>query len=301
MPLAALRLLLVFCLLAGPAHAENVALLLSAPDGPYAEFATHFRAAIGGSNWKVSAQGGLESLDNAPERPDLIVAVGAGALRQALARTGQTPIMATLIPRLSYEKLLAESGNRTRRVSAIWLDQPAARQAVFLRHLLPGKTRIGMLLSNETRAQAAHFRQPFANAGLSLDSEDSETDPTLLPALNTLLGRVQILFAIPDSTIYKRDNIKSILITTYRYQRPVIAFSPAFVNAGALAALYSTPPQIARQTAEILQSSGLNLPPASSPNQFAILINPNVAEALNLSIQDEADIRRAMLADKEGR
>lgn len=301
MPFAALRLFLVFCLLAAPAHAENVALVLSAPDGPYAEYAMHFRNAIGGSNWKVSAQGTPESLDNAPERPDLIIAVGSSALRQTLARPGPTPVIATLIPRLSYEKLLAESSNRNRRVSAIWIDQPAARQAQFLRHLLPGKARIGMLLSNETHAQATQFRQPFANAGLSLDSEDSETDRTLLPALNTLLGRVNILFAIPDSTIYKRDNIKSILITTYRYQRPVIAFSPAFVNAGALAALYSTPAQIARQTAEILQSSGINLPPATSPNQFVILINPNVAEALNLSIQDEADIRRAMLADKEGR
>ena len=301
MPLAVLRLLLVFCLFAASAHGENVALLLSAPDGPYAEYATNFRTALGATNWKISAQGSPENLDSAPERPDLIIAVGSSALRQALARPGPTPIIATLIPRLSYEKLLAESGNRNRRVSAIWLDQPPARQALFLRHLLPGKTRIGMLLSNETRAQAAQFRQPFAAAGLSLDTEDGEADPTLLPALNNLLGRINILFAIPDSTIYNRDNIKSILITTYRYQRPVIAFSPAFVNAGALAALYSTPAQIARQTVEIMQSSGTALPPPVSPNQFAILINQNVAEALNLRLQDEADIRHAMLADKEAR
>ncbi|MFZ2265991.1 MAG: ABC transporter substrate binding protein [Azonexus sp.] len=298
---AVCRLLFVFCLFAAPAQAENVALLLSGQDGPYAEYASSFRSAISATNWKISAQGSQENLDNAAEHPDLIIAVGSSALRQALARASPTPIIATLIPRLSYEKLLAESGNRNRRVSAIWLDQPPARQAIFLRHLLPGKTRIGMLLSNETRAQAAQFRQPFANAGLSLDSEDSESDQTLLPALNSLLGRVNILFAIPDSNIYKRDNIKSILITTYRYQRPVIAFSPAFVNAGALAALYSTPAQIARQTVDIMQSAGPTLPPPGSPNQFAILINQNVAEALNLHLQDEADIRRAMLADKEAR
>ena len=301
MPFAALRLLFVLFLLAAPVHAENVALALSAQDGPYAEFATNFRNAISGSSWKISAQGGVENLDTAPERTDLIIAIGSGALRQILARPGSTPVIATLIPRLSYEKLLAESVNRNRRITAIWLDQPASRQAAFLRHLLPGKTHIGMLLSNETRAQAAQFRQPFAAAGLTLDSEDSESDRSLLPALNTLLGRVNILFAIPDSTIYNRDNIKSVLITTYRHQRPVVAFSPAFVNAGALAALYSTPAQIARQTVEIMQFSGATLPPPTSPNQFAILINQNVADALNISIQDEADIRRAMLADKEAR
>lgn len=300
MLLATLRLLFVLCLLAAPARAENVALVLSGQDAPYAEFAANFRSALGG-NWKITTQGSAESLDNAAERPDLIIAVGSSAFRQTLARAGPTPIIATLIPRFSYEKLLAESGNRNRRVSAIWLDQPPARQALFLRHLLPGKTRIGMLLSNETRSQAAQFRQPFAAAGLSLESEDSEMDKTLLPALNGLLGRVNVLFAIPDSTIYKRDNIKSILITTYRHQRPVVAFSPAFVNAGALAALYSTPAQIARQTVEIILSAGAAPPPPMSPNQFAILINQNVADALNLHIQDEADIRRAMLADRENR
>lgn len=301
MPCAALRLLFAFFLFAAAARAENVALVLSGQDAPYTEYATNLRNAVSGSNWKISSQGNPETLDNTQERPDLIIAVGSGALRQVLARAGPTPVIATLIPRLSYEKLLAENPNRNRRVSAIWLDQPASRQATFLRHLLPGKTRIGMLLSNETRAQAAQFRQPFASAGLTLDSEDSETDGTLLPALNTLLGRVNILFAIPDSSIYKRDNIKSILITTYRHQRPVIAFSPAFVNAGALAALYSTPAQIARQTFEIIQASGTALPPPMPPNQFAILINQNVAEALNINLQDEADIRRAMQADRETR
>lgn len=301
MPLAAHRLFFVFCLLAANAHAENVALVLSGQDGPYAEFATNFRQAIGATGWKISAQGGLENLESAQERPELIIAVGSNALRQTLARASPTPIIATLIPRHTYEKLLAESGNRNRRVSAIWLDQPPARQAAFLRHLLPGKTHVGMLVSNESRAQAAQYRQPFAMAGLSLENEDCETDPTLLPALNSLLGRVNILFAIPDSTIYKRDNIKSILITTYRHQRPVIGFSPAFVNAGALAALYSTPAQIARQTADLLQSFGTALPPPMSPNQFSILINQNVADALNMNLPDEGDIRRAMLANKEAR
>lgn len=298
---ATLRLLAIFCLLSASVRAENVALALSGQDGPYAEFASNFRNAINGTSWKISAQGNVETLDTSPERTDLIIAVGSGALRQILARAAPTPVIATLIPRLAYEKLLAESPNRNRRVSAIWLDQPPARQAAFIRHLLPGKNRIGMLISSETRAQIPLFRQAFGANGLIIDSEESEIDRTLLPALNSLLGRVNILFAIPDSTIYNRDNIKSVLITTYRHQRPVIAFSPAFVNAGALAALYTTPAQVARQTAEILQTSGTALPPPASPNQFAILINTNVAEALNLSLQDEADIRRAMLADKEAR
>ena len=158
-----------------------------------------------------------------------------------------------------------------------------------------------MLVSPETRFQALPFRQPFTAAGLTLEIEDNETERNLLTTLDSLLPRVNMLLAIPDSVIYRRSNIKSILITSYRHQRPVIAFSPAFVNSGALAALYSTPAQIARQTADLLQTSGTSLPPPMPPNQFSILINQNVAEALNLNLSDEADIRRAMLAEKEAR
>ncbi len=299
---AVLRLLFIFLFVVPLARAGNVTLVLSESGGPYAEFSTTLREALDGSNWKLSRQPlGTEQADEGSERPDLIIAAGSSALRQVLARGGSTPVVATLIPRLAYDKLVAESGSRNRRLSAIYLDQPPARQAAFLRQLLPGKNRIGMLSSPETRHLNNQFQQAFAAAGLILDSEESDTDKTLLPALAALLPRVGILLATPDTTIYKRDNIKAILVTTYRYQRPMVAFSAALVNAGALAALYSTPPQIARQTAELIQGFSNTLPAPMPPSQFAVLINQNVAQALNLNLPDEADIRRAMLADKDAR
>lgn len=290
---------LLFCLLlAPPAWAGSLALVLSDGGGPYAEFETGFREAIENGTWKILPGG----LDSPSGRPDLIVAVGNGALRQVLGRGGNTPVIATLLPRQSYEKISAEFGTRgTRKMTAIYLDQPPVRQAAFIRHLLPDRKRIGMLTSSDTLGVANQFRQTFAASGLSIDSEDSDTDRTLLPALNALLPRVGLLLATPDQVIYRRDNIKAILVTSYRYRRPVVAFSAAFVNAGALAALYSTPAQIARQTAELVNQFNATLPPPMAPAQFAIAINPNVAQALDLDLPDEATIRRAMLGEREAR
>ncbi|WP_226461811.1 ABC transporter substrate-binding protein [Quatrionicoccus australiensis] len=302
MVLATLRLLFVFLLVVPLARAGNVALVLSESTGPYAEFSATLRDALDGSNWKLSRYPvGLDAAEDGTERADLIIAAGSTALRQVLGRGGSTPIIATLIPRQVYDKLVAESGSRNRRLTAIYLDQPPARQASFLRQLLPGKNRIGMLISAETRPQNNQFQHAFNAAGLILDSEESDTDRTLLPALSTLLSRVHVLLATPDTNIYKRDNIKAILVTTYRHQRPVVAFSAALVNAGALAALYSTPAQIARQSAELVLAFTNTLPAPMPPSQFAVQINQNVAQALNLNLPDEADIRRAMLADKDAR
>lgn len=300
----ALYAFLAMLALAPAAWASSIALVLSDNSGPYAEFAATLGEALEGTRWKIVRSGKGDAGERSDARTDLIVTAGSEALRQVLAGGGTTPVVATLLPRQSYEKAVADLGKGRPRLTAIYLDQPPARQAAFLRQLLPEQKRIGLLFSSETRALAGQYRQAFKNAGLTVDSEDSDTANTLLPALNSLLPRVNVLLAIPDGNIYKRDNIKAILVTSYRHQRPVVAFSAAFVNAGALAALYTTPAQIARQTADLITSAGNAvpaLPAPMPPSQFAVAINQNVALALGLSVPDEAAIRRALLAESEPR
>lgn len=283
------------------AWAGNIMLILSDDSAPYAEFATALHDSLKGSEWHVAARA-VSPADRSPAtlRHQLTVTAGSQALRRALASGSMTPVIATLLPRQSYEQIIAESTAPRPRITAITLDQPAARQASFLRHLLPAQKRIGILLGEESQNHLPLLRQKLSAAGLSLDSE-SATDHAggLLGALNVLLPRVNVLLALPDSSIYRRDNIKAILVTSYRHQRPVVAYSAAFAKAGALAALYTTPTQIAGQTAELILG-GAPLPTgAINPSMFAISINKNVAQALGLGIPDEIAIRQGMLSERE--
>lgn len=294
-------ILILLIALATPAWGGSIALVLSENGGMYGEFANTLDESLSGTAWNIVSTSAGDSPATAARPPDLVVTVGSEALRRTLSRGDSTPIIATLLPRQTYEKILTEHRRTSGRITAIYLDQPANRQAVFLRHLLPDQKRFGILFSSETRNSASQYRQAFAWAGLVLDSEDSDTEKTLLPALNALLTRSGALVALPDASIYHRNNIKAILITAFRLQRPVIGYSTAFVTAGALAALHSTPSQIARQTADMIVNSGTNLTPPTGPTQFAIAINPNVAQALGLNIPDEASLRRAILADRDAR
>lgn len=285
---------------AAPARGGGIALVLSDPGSTYADFTSTLEESLSGTTWSISAKHQADTIPPLAGKADIVVTVGSEALRKILGRSDNPPILATLLPRQSYEKILADF-RRPGRISAIYLDQPPARQAAFIHHLLPRQKRAGLLLSNETRNVPGQYRQAFSNVGLTLDSEDVDTENSLLPALNSLLPRVNLLIAVPDSNIYHRNNIKPILITAFRYQRPVIGYSPAFVNSGALAAIHSTPAQIARQSAETIVAHGTSLPAPSYPSQFSIAINSNVAQSLGLSIADEATIRRAMSADREAR
>lgn len=296
-----LRSLLIFMLLGwtGNLLAGSVLLIESQPSGPYADFARALETALDNSSWRISERGTPEN--PTPSRSvDLIITTGSEAFRQALKQNTNLPILATLLPRQSFERTLAESGHSRGRVSAIYLDQPASRQASFIRHLLPRETQIAMIYSGDSRSLHATARTVFAAAGLQLNGLDV-SERELLPELASLLARNGALLAVPDSNIFRRDQIKGILMTSYRMKKPVVAFSQSLVQAGALAGIYSDPAQIARQAADLLLVSGANLPPAMSPTQFAISINPHVADALGIRLPDETELRRAMLAEKEPR
>lgn len=290
------RFLLCLTLLLAPvAWAGNVTLLLSDSAGPYAEFSSTFSEALNSRRWSIHLVPKADAYTPGAPTADLIVTAGSEALRQALQRAPPgTPILATLLPRQTFERLLNEAPRAKRQLTALVLDQPPARLSAFIRHLLPGQSRVGVLSSSETRHLLPTLRQ--SSAGLQFENEDADNDAALLTALNNLLPRVGVLLALPDASIYRRESIKSILITTYRQQRPVIAYSSAFVTAGALAAVYSTPAQIARQATQLIEQTG-TLPTIVYPSQFAIAINANVAQALGLNVADEASLRQRLLGE----
>jgi ABC-type uncharacterized transport system substrate-binding protein len=87
-------------------------------------------------------------------------------------------------------------------------------------------------------------------------------------------------------------------LTTYRARIPLVAFSPAYVKAGAVLAVYSTPAQVARRAVEMLRQwqSGRGLPSPQNPREFEVVVNERVAASLGLWIDMPnlivADLRR---------
>lgn len=303
-PLLALFLLVLALGTTPAARGADIALVLSENGGVYGEFAAAFQQFSSNPAWRVRWVGTADNLDATAFRADLIVAVGSEATRASLRRAEGRPLIATLLPRQAYERALAESPSRPRGATAIYLDQPVARLMAFAHFLLPDRSKAGVLVGADTRPLLPAIRQGAAGATLTADIEDVESDTALVASLNQLLGRSDFLVALPDSTVYRRDNIRVILLTSYRYQKPVIAFSQAFATAGALAAIYSSPAQIARQATDVVRNlnpDAVTLPPPQGPTLFSIAINRNVAQALGLSLPDEPTVRRAMGADKEAR
>ena len=240
-----------------------------------------------------------EELHTAVPQADLIVAVGMKATESATAKTN-IPVLGVMIPKTGYEELLVRQ-KPANSISAIYLNQPWGRQLDFLHAALPERRKIGLLYSPGTRIDLAQLRQNIAERGGSLIAQPVHSAAQLFADLEDVLAGCDVLLAVPDSTIYSSSNIRNILLTSYRRSIPLVGFSQAYVNAGALAAIFSTPEQLAEQTSESVISFArtAQLPEPQYPAIFTIAVNQQVARSLGIELCLPDAIRKQMLKEKE--
>ena len=135
---------------------------------------------------------------------------------------------------------------------------------------------------------------------MSLNAQSTRPAENLFATLESVLNSSDVLLVIPDSEIYSSSNVRNILLTSYRYQVPLIGISQAYVNAGALGAIFSIPEQLAGQTVEmiIFFARSRRLPDPQYPVLFSISLNQQVARSLGIALDSPEAIRERM--DKAG-
>jgi putative ABC transport system substrate-binding protein len=274
------------------ALAQQVEVLLADSSPAYRELAD---ALIGELGPRLTIE--VTSLGAAARDPSrrteaaVTIAVGTRALASALEHPGSAPIIATLLPRSAFERL-ARSPPRAdaRPLTAVFLDQPFSRQLNLIRLVAPGRNRVGVLTSPESDASVGVLTTAARGLKFAIANERVASAAQLYSSLARLLTDTDVLLALPDPVVFNSGTIQNILLTTYRAQQPLFGFSHAYVRAGAIAAVYSTPRQLAAQTAEAASRAltGAALSRPSYPKAFSVAVNATVARSLGLAVEDEA-------------
>lgn len=233
-----------------------------------------------------------------PLTPKLFVSLGSVAADLLAKAELRAPVLCTLLPRSSYERILLSHGRRSSaQFSALYLDQPLSRQLDLIHLALPEVRRVGVLLGPEsqTKVPALSTLAPFR--GFQMVVTNVGRDDQLFPALKRTLEDTDVLLAIADPLVYNSSSIQNILLASFRAKVPLVAFSPAYVRAGALMALHVTPAQIGVQAGilswGVLQDKALPSSPIYS-RDFSVAVNEHVARSLGLSL-DAVALREQLL------
>lgn len=286
--------------LSASAHALNVALVLSPEDRIHTQFSTALEISIAGSGHRIMTiefkDGQLGPLPAEPV--DIVIAAGMAAAEAAIT-TLRKPVMATLVN--TRQAGILQSKYPEAVVSAIVLDQPFERHFRLVRAILPEPFRLAIVLGPETAAFSDELAKTAERLHVNLSASPVLTPDALFPALEQILDASDGLLALPDPVISSPLTARAILLASYRMRRPVFAYSKAFVDAGALGAVYTSPADIGHDTAAWLKSLDVGaaldrLPPPRHPRLFDIAINRRVGRALRLEIADDATLREQVSA-----
>ncbi len=294
MRLKILRFLFVWvCLFAclSGARATTVAIVLSERSSGYQDVAKAIGLELERSGLAVGEVALLTSQEWAADRATgtqkLVITLGAEAFKQVLGYEPTIPVIAALLPRIGYERIVRENSRRLpTQLSAVFLDQPFGRRVDLVRLVLPEAKRVGVLWGPESAASQSGLAQTLQSRGLGMVSSVVANPGSLFGGLRSVLDDADILFAVADPQVYSGSTIANILLATYRARIPVMAFSPAYVKAGALIAIYATPQQIGLQAAGLARVAlqGSALPAPQYPNDFEISVNEHVARSLGLNL-----------------
>lgn len=299
---ALLLCLLVLLPQSSRADGLTATLLLSDSSAPYQAFLETLRLRLPASI-RLVVQDPVREEKAASGAGDLVIAVGMKAAEAATSTNLRSPVLAVMVPKAGYDSLFLGQ-NAPYGVSAIYLDQPWERQVDFLYAVMPNVERVGLLYSPETRLEVSPLLNSVANHGGSVVAQSVQSADRLFASLEKVLSGSDVLLAIPDSRIYSAASIRNILLTSYRHEVPLIGLSQGYVNAGALAAIFTLPEQIAEQTAKqiIVFDKKRALPAPSYPENFSVALNTQVARSLEIRLPSEDEIRKRMRkAGEEGR
>lgn len=278
-------LVLLFCSFA--THAASVVIVKSAETALYEEVFKAFEAELAAfaldktDDIKIAVTTDLKLQPKSLKKYDLIIALGQRASQFLNASRINQPQLHLLVSQYQFRS----PEQCCSQVFAIYLEQPLGRQLAFIRTLLPDRRRIGILQGPQSKLHKEELASLAKGMGMELKFATIARKQDIGPTLDQWRNKIDVLLALPDRTVYNRQTLSSILLSTYRNRIPVIGFSKGLVTAGALAALHSTPSLVGKEAAIKARRLLQSLPVKNGhPERYTFSVNRKVARSLHLQL-----------------
>ncbi|MEA5446145.1 ABC transporter substrate binding protein [Gammaproteobacteria bacterium AB-CW1] len=293
-----LCLLLVLGGPAGAATGETRVLVLLSGDGrPYQQFQTGLRESL--PSRERERLDIREHLDDLPgdESYQLVLTVGTAALRVALENSN-LPIISTLAPSSTVERL--SEAHPDRAITGLYIDQPIDRHIQLIKALFPDSSRIGHIGPDEQAPD--RLIEAIEQHDVSLRHVQATDRRELIRILPGMLEEVEALLILPNALTAESSQLRAMLLHSFRAGVPSFAYSPGLVNAGSIAAVYTEPDALGRETAdvlmEIMKLSPEDWPAPKHPSTYGLATNTDVARSLRIRLPAEEPLRQMIEQDE---
>tara|TARA_B110000977_G_scaffold157190_1_gene200148 strand:+ start:300 stop:1322 length:1023 start_codon:yes stop_codon:yes gene_type:complete len=243
---------------------------------------------------------------------DLIVTIGTAAAERAYEYKilqskapkpkPEAPIISVLITDSSFAALARQYFGSVeqafaRQVSSICIDQPTSRSIQLAKLLLPKAKKAGLMLGPSSTDKQQELARVTSDESMTAEFVTISAKDNPINKIEPVMRGNDVFIPVPDSRLINLATAKWILHLSYRHKVPVIAFSRTYVRAGALAAIYSSPQNVAEQAVEWITDAELvggGVGQAHGPKYYSMHFNYSVAASLNVVVEKEQFYRDQM-------
>lgn len=220
----------------------------------------------------------------AQAQPDLLLTLGTHATAAALANPlDGVPLVYSMV---LYPQ---QAGFLRSDITGISLEVPPEEQFRLLRRLLPRARTVGVLYDPaQTGLVVEQARRAAERFGFRLAAHAVSGPPEALRAVDQLVARVDVLWAVPDSSVFTPLTTSHIQVVALRRRVPVLGLSPSHARTGALAAFALDYADVGRQTTDLVRrvlargaATGI---PVARPRRVDVIVNARTARRLGIPL-----------------
>jgi putative ABC transport system substrate-binding protein len=224
---------------------------------------------------------------------DFVVTVGTAAADAVFRVKPKVPVISVLITENAFSVLAQKHYDSienafSAQVSSICLDQPVTRSIQLAKLIVPDLSEVGVMLGPASVHRQAELSKYIVDSGLQPQFVVIKAKDNPIHKIEPILSRSDVFIPISDSRLINISTAKWILHLSYRHKVPVVAFSKSYLKAGAFAAIYSSPADVAKDTVYWLaKSKDLALGGLHKPTYYSLDFNQSVAANLKIKLKDE--------------
>jgi len=219
-------------------------------------------------------------LSQAKEKgPDLILTLGTTATRTVREKIESVPSV--------FGMVIDPVANKF-SPTGVPMDLKVSVQLDFIRKNFPQLARVGVLYSPGRNKDAVAELKALQGRGEAIVLVEVTSIDKLDDAVNGLAGKADCLLMLTDPVIYTAQTAPQLILQTLQRGLPIIAVSPAYVKAGALMGLYTSPEEngcaAGSVTDRVLGGEKAGSIPFAWMDKYSVAVNMVVAERLKIKV-----------------
>ena len=225
------------------------------------------------------------------KKPDIVLAIGVLAATVVKEKIKDIPIVFCMV--INYERFHLSAPNITGIATEVAIED----QLEGFQSILGPLKNIGAIYDpSKTGNIIISAEMKMKNLGVNLVKYEISSSKEVPEAMKNLIGNVDALWLLPDSTVVTKKSFSLIKSTTLENKVPLLCTSDVFVKAGALAAVFSDykciGTQAARLSGKILESSSPGPLGIVNPDCFELAVNTDTVEKLGLNLEVVREISK---------